>query len=253
MTSISSTLPATVATAAKPASAGAAGDIEDKRDAERLRQARQAVETLKRRADDAKAERKAMAKRKPDALKEQLRQLQMFGASPRQISRLAKELAEAVKSYASAGGAAGGAPAGPPAVDAASAAPQAAVTGAVASDEAADAASQDEPSAGDETKPSGETSEAKSPYERALQAQQEDAQRRARLGAEADEDRQFLALARSLAEALKAAAAREKSRATGADAKSAEDATREAIRAVDDATADMSGATSPLAMISVSV
>ena len=260
VTSIGSTS-FTTSTAAAAAASGGVTDAKAKRDTERLRQASQAVETLKRRTDEAKAERKAIAKRKLDALKEQLRQMQMWGASPRQIAQLAKELAAAVKSYASAGGTdGGGAPGGAETTGAQDAGGEPASTEAANTDgaEAAQAKAATDEAEDTSDAPETETDEAaaKSPYDKAIAAQQEDARRQARMGAEAEEDRQFLALARSLAKALKAAADREAAKTAGSEVnetKAADKATREALRAVDDAERDLSETASPLSLVFMSI
>lgn len=214
-------------------------DSKAQRDAEKLRDAREAVEKLKQTVHDARADRKAAAKQKLDALKERLRQLQMLGASPRQIAQLAKELAQAVKAYGAGSGAEAPAAVPTAATPAASTPAAGAAPAGGEADAAPDAPIAD--AAGDktgETPRTGATEEPKTPYEKALRAQEDDAAQQARRAAASEADRQFLADARQLAKELKAAAreaARKARREDDPDATQAAKAADEAAKAVEDA------------------
>lgn len=217
----------------------AATDSKAQRDTEKLRDAREAVEKLKQTVQDARADRKAAAKQKLDALKERLRQLQMLGASPRQIAQLAKELAQAVKAYGAGSGA--DAPAAAPAT-ATSVAPTLAAGAAPAGGEADAAPDPLIPDDADDksgkTPPTGVADEPKTPYGKALRAQEDDAAQQARRAAASEADRQFLAEARQLAKELKTAAreaARKARREDDPDATQAAKAADEAAKAVEDA------------------
>jgi hypothetical protein len=194
-----------------------------------------------------------MARQRVERIKQQLEQLRLMGASPLQIAHLARELSAAVKAYGADPGAGTAklsasvqpqAPAQPPgetpaegdlAAQAATAAPGAATQGAADQDSTAGGdADQDR---ANKDGADAKASKPETPYDKALRAMQEDAARTARRSAQAQEDREFLGLARRLAEQLKQAA-EEAARKAGADSgetRQAEQAAQSADQAVADA------------------
>lgn len=82
----------------------------DRRTQERLQQTRQAIQTLKISKRLGSNTSKNVAKQKLDQLKAELRNLQLLGGDPKarakRIAQIAKEIGEAARAYAAAGGSA---------------------------------------------------------------------------------------------------------------------------------------------------
>ncbi len=179
-----------------------------------------AMKTLMKAQADSAEKRKTAARQKLERLKQQIAQLRLMGASPRQIAALARELSAAVKAYGGGGELIG-------VSTSAQASPPTATPGDAPADLAAQAlAAQDEAS-----QDPAEAAKPETPYDKTLRALQEDAARMARRSAEAQQDREFISLARRLANELKAAAeaaARKDSR----DARDAQESTQAADQAV---------------------
>lgn len=187
-------------------------------------------------------DRKASAKGKLDQLKEKLRQLQMYGGTPRQIAALAKELAAIAKEYASAGGGGGGpmdAGAAPADAGAATAAAGADAGAAASATAAAEGASPLDPDAtadqvaqaqvatekadgeakveggaetegqdGDKTEAADGEKAPETPYDKAIRAQKDDAERQNRIALGRSEDSAFGEDIGKIARELKAMAKR---------------------------------------------
>jgi hypothetical protein len=235
--------------------------LAQERSAAKLRDARSAVETLKRRnaaaADDAREERKAVAKKKIDDIKARIRMLQISGSvDPKVLAQLARELKSAVKMYGGSGGAsvtAGGDQAGASStvtntettISAESAASEAERADAQMTVEAVELA-DNKTSADGATNPEAAKSN-DNPYQRMAEKAQEDAAEQSRRGAAQQSDRNFLSDARSLADQIKTMAKRAKheaelDRAGNRDADQATQAAAEAMEAVDGAGRELSAA-----------
>ena len=221
------------------------------KDDERLTEAKRALKTLeqvRKSAVEGDGVKQA-AREKVEQLKERLKNLRMFGGSPREIAQLAKELAQAVKSYASAGGSAadiggsasdsGGAGAEAASSESGGATGEAAAhaAGAPAPTEAAGEPAIEEQGADtDRTTPTDEQS-TQNPYQKALDAQREADGRSARSDSDDQADREFMTAAKLLAKQIKQMA-RDAARKPGAtpeakEAAKAADAAEQAVSAAE--------------------
>jgi hypothetical protein len=223
-------------------------DDAERRGAEKARGDNQVMKSLMDAQARGAEQRKGMARQRVERIKQQLEQLRLMGASPLQIAHLARELSAAVKAYGADPGAATAklstsvqpqAPAQPPGETPAQG--DLAAQAATAAQGAADQYTADKGDADkDPANKDGEDARAskpETPYDKALRAMQEDAARTARRSTQAQEDREFLGLARRLAEQLKQAA-EEAARKAGADSgetQQAEQAAQSADQAVADA------------------
>ena len=224
------------------------------RDQARLQQARSAIETLKTRsAGAASDERKALAKKRVDQLKQQIRMMQMSGSpNPKALAQLARELKAAVKAYGGDGGSTAGLGAGTPA-EAKSSQPATdegnLAASAVGTDVATKAASNktpsDEPPTGQadsEASKDGSPGAPVDPYRRLIEATPAQGAEAARRGADKDADREFLSDARELASIIKSLARRaaQEAKADPSRRNDADEAVK-ASEAVDKAIKDTAG------------
>lgn len=179
------------------------------RDADRLKAMKAAVETLKSQPVDRAAERKAAARQKVEQIRERIRLLAMTASSDpkataRQVAQLARELGQAVKAYAAAGG-----------VPSVGAAPATAPSGAGLEPVAMPATDQD-PSAADaiattpDVAPDKEAAPVQAPldpYARSLASLNDQTREMNRLraaqDAEGQDNKDFMDLVRDLARKLK--------------------------------------------------
>lgn len=201
-------------TSALSASTGSRADAGQARIDQKARSQVDAMKTLMKAQADSAEKRKEVARQKLERLKQQIAQLRLMGASPQQIAALARELSAAVKAYGGGGGMIG-ISTGAAASAQASAAPQADLAAQAAGDPVSNEPASDEAAGDDAQTPEEQAAKPETPYDKALRALQDDAARGARRSAEAQQDREFLGLARRLARELKAAAeaaAREDSR-----------------------------------------
>lgn len=208
----------------------------------KLREARAASDVLKARSDEASETRKAAARQTIERLKARLQMLRsMAGMDPEGVARLAaqlaRELGQAVKAYAAAGGNASG-------VSATGVAP--AASGQAAATEAAQGvASAQTPNA--ETAPSqdgavdgktatGDEAKSSNPYQQAIDEQKAQAAEMSRRNGEKRADGELMADVRRMAAELKGLIrqATEKAKAGEDDALSPHEA-----RELDEAAADL--------------
>ena len=169
----------------------------------KLNDARAAVESLKQRASNASEEKKAAAKKKIEQIKARLQMLQMAmigdpkGAA-RMAAQLAKELGEAVKAYAAAGGSTAGL----------GATPGPSTSGAEAAADAPSGEGQAEAQPAEPTAPSEEQDAAKpsNPYQQAIDAARTRFDDQARRSGERQADRETMDEIKRLAARIKAMA-----------------------------------------------
>lgn len=171
----------------------------------KLNDARAAVESLKQRTSNASEEKKAAAKKKIEQIKARLQMLQMAmigdpkGAA-RMAAQLAKELGEAVKAYAAAGGSTAGlgAASGP------------STSGAEAATDAPSGEGQAEAQPAEPTAPSEEqdadAAKSSNPYQQAIDAARTRVDEQARRSGERQADRETIDEVKRLAARIKAMA-----------------------------------------------
>ena len=223
----------------------------------KLREARTASETLKGRASEASDERKAQARQKIEQLKARLQMLRsMAGVDPKGTARLAaqlaRELGQAVKAYAAAGGTASasgsvGAVATAPGAEGAEAAAGQTGDAAAISAPVAEQAGTDQ--TGQNPDQSSDNGKSANPYQQAINEQKAQAADMARRSGEQKADGELMADVRRMAAELKALvrAATERAKAGEDDALSPheaqelEKAVAEMDRQIGQATNDLGG------------
>jgi hypothetical protein len=182
------------------------------RDADRLKAMKAAVETLRSQPVDRAAERKAAARQKVEQIRERIRLLAMTAsgdpkATARQVAQLARELGQAVRAHAAAGGTAsvGSAPSpqAPPASDAAAVTAEPVASSSGTETIATEADPQTASSDREPAQPVAGTH----PYDKSLASLNDQAREMDRLRAAQDaegrEDKDFMDLVRDLARKLK--------------------------------------------------